>query len=58
MWRYNVMGITVQEESSNLRVMRVTGLLKKSELDTVQASEAKKLDEVSHIKLLIIVEDF
>ena len=52
------MGITVQEESDNLRVMRVTGLLKKSELDAVQAAEAKKLAEGSHIKLLIIVENF
>jgi len=52
------MSITVQEESENLFVMQITGQLKKSELDAVQAAEAKKLDSNSRVKLLIIVEDF
>ncbi len=54
------MGIAIQEESGNLSVMRISGVLRKSELDAVQAAAAKKLtaDPQLRIKLLIIVEDF
>ena len=52
------MGITVQEESGGLAVMRITGQLKKSELDAVQGVASKKLDQSASVKLLIIVEDF
>ena len=54
------MGINVEEGLENLNIMRITGLLKKSDLDEVQAAMAKKLadDPQLRIKLLIIVEDF
>jgi hypothetical protein len=52
------MGITVKEEGGNVSVVQITGLLKKSEIDAVQAAAAKKLADGSRIKLLIIVEDF
>ncbi len=54
------MGITVKEGLGNLNVMKITGLLRKSELDAVLAEAAKKLvaDPQLRIKLLIIVEDF
>ncbi|OHB45751.1 MAG: hypothetical protein A2178_01025 [Planctomycetes bacterium GWC2_49_10] len=52
------MAMTVEEESGNVRVIRVNGLLKKSELDAVQVAEAKKLAYYSRVKLLIIVENF
>jgi hypothetical protein len=52
------MGITVQEELGDLAVMRITGQLKKSELDAVQAAASKKLNNDSRVKLLMIVEDF
>jgi hypothetical protein len=52
------MAITLQEESGDMAVMRITGQMKKSELDTVQAAAAKKLDQNSRVKLLIIFEDF
>jgi hypothetical protein len=54
------MGIKVEEGLDNLNIMRITGLIKKPELDTVQAAMAKKLvdNPQLRIKLLIIVEDF
>jgi len=54
------MGITVKEGIGNLKVMQISGQLKKSELDTVLAEAAKKLtaDPQLRIKLLIIVKDF
>jgi hypothetical protein len=54
------MGIKIHEEMGNVTVMRITGQLKKSELDAVQAATAKKLDADPQlrIKLLIIVENF
>jgi hypothetical protein len=54
------MAITFQEKSGNLGEMHVTGLVRKSELDAVQAQVAKKFeaDPQLSIKLLIIVKDF
>jgi hypothetical protein len=54
------MGVTLKQEHSNVYVMRVTGLLKKSELDAVQASAAKMLDNdpLLRIKMLVIVVNF
>ncbi len=54
------MGVTVQEEQDGVQLMRITGLLKKSELDAVQAEAAKKLDSDPSLsfKLLIVVENF
>jgi hypothetical protein len=52
------MGITVQEESPDLTVLRITGLLKKSELDAVQAVAAAKWGPDTRVRLLMIVENF
>lgn len=54
------MGTDVREEPGNLNVMRITGLLRKSELDAAQAAMTKKLvdDPQLRIKLLIVVKDF
>ena len=52
------MGATIQQEKGNLRVLRITGLLKKSELDAVQAAEAKQWTPATRVKLLVIVESF
>jgi hypothetical protein len=53
------MSITAQEENG-LSVVRITGQLKKSELDAIQAIAAK--DFIANpnlkLKLLLIVEDF
>jgi hypothetical protein len=54
------MSVTLKQEYGNVYVMRVTGLLKKSELDAVQASAAKMLDNdpLLRIKMLVIVVNF
>jgi hypothetical protein len=52
------MSVTVQEESGNLNVMRISGLLKKSEYDAVQAAAAQRWRNIDSVKLLIIVDDF
>jgi hypothetical protein len=54
------MAITIQQENDKLLVVRITGLLKKSELDDVQAAAVKQLsfEFVSRINILIIVENF
>jgi hypothetical protein len=54
------MAVTVQQESGGLSVMRIKGLLKKSELDAVQAAAAKQFSAQPDIrvKLLMIIENF
>ena len=54
------MAVTIQRESDKLLVMRITGLLKKSELDNVQAAAVKQLstESASRINILVVVENF
>ena len=52
------MGVTIQQEEGNLRVVRVTGLLRKSEMDAALAAEAKKWSPATRIKALMIMEGF
>ena len=52
------MGLTVQDEGNNMVLMKVAGLLKKSEFDAAQAEGAKKLNSGDTLRLLIILEDF
>jgi hypothetical protein len=52
------MGASIIDQDGNLRVLLITGLLKKSELDDVQATVVNQLDPDSHIKLLVIAEGF
>ncbi len=52
------MGATMIEEDGNLRVMRVSGLLKKSELDALQETVIRQGSTDTDIKLLVIVEGF
>ncbi len=51
------MGATIEKEG-NLRVLRITGLLKKSEYDAALAIEARQWGPAIRVKLLVIVEDF
>jgi hypothetical protein len=51
-------GVKMEREEANLRVLRITGLLKKSEMDSVLAMEARKWGPASRIKVLVILEDF
>jgi hypothetical protein len=51
-------GVMIQSEEGNLRVLRITGLLRKAELDAVQKAEAGQWQPASRIKFLVIVENF
>jgi hypothetical protein len=54
------MTVTVKQEYGNVYTMRITGVLKKSELDAAQAGAAKMLEAnpLLHIKLMIVVVNF
>jgi hypothetical protein len=52
------MGATIQQEEGYLRVLRITGLLRKSELDAALEAEAKQWEPATRVRVLIIVEDF
>jgi hypothetical protein len=51
-------GITLQPEAGNVRVLRFTGLLRKAEVDTVQAAAAKQFEKLDTVKVLVVVENF
>ena len=52
------MGVTIEREEGNLRVLRITGLLRKSEWDAVLAAEAKQWGPATRGKVHVIAEDF
>jgi len=54
------MGATIRQPQADVYVMRITGLLKKSELDVLQASAVEILEANPplRVKLLILVEEF
>ncbi len=52
------MSVTIERGEGDLRMMRIRGLLKKSELDTVLAAEASRWKSTTHVKVLVILEDF
>ncbi|MFZ5570219.1 MAG: STAS/SEC14 domain-containing protein [Thermodesulfobacteriota bacterium] len=52
------MGIKIEREKDELRVLRVTGLLRKSEMDAALAAEMTGLVPAAQVKALIIVTDF
>ena len=52
------MGVTIRQEEGDLRVIRISGLLRKSEMDAAFAAEARKWGAATRIKVLVIVEDF
>ena len=52
------MGATIQQEEGSLRVLRITGLLKKSELDAALEAEARKWKPTTRVKVLVTLEDF
>jgi hypothetical protein len=52
------MSATIEREEGNLRVLRITGLLRKSEFDAVLAAEANQWGPETRVKVLVILEDF
>lgn len=58
--RHETMGAAIGQQQGDVYVMRITGLLKKSELDALQTAAAKVLDHdpLLRAKLLILLERF
>ena len=52
------MPVLIQNESSNVTVLRASGILKRSEFATVQSSAARDIDAGAHPRILAILEDF
>jgi SpoIIAA-like len=52
------MGVTILQEEGNLRVVQITGLLRKSEMDAALAAEARKWGPATRTKALVMVENF
>jgi hypothetical protein len=56
--RGNEMGVTIQQEEGNLRVLRINGLLRKSEMDAALSAEARKWASTTRLKVLVLLEEF
>lgn len=52
------MGASIIEQDGALRVLRITSLLRKSEMDDVQATVVHQREPKPRFKLLVIVEGF
>jgi hypothetical protein len=52
------MGVEILEASEGLLMVRVTGTLKKSELERAQAATAQIIRTHGRVRLLVIAEDF
>lgn len=52
------MGVMIEREEGDLRVLRITGLLRKSQWDAVLATEARQWGPTTHVKVLVMMEDF
>jgi hypothetical protein len=52
------MAVTIEQEEGNLRVLWITGLIRKSEWDDALATEARQWGPQTRIKTLVIVDDF
>ena len=52
------MPVTIHDEPNEIRVLRISGTLKRSEFGTEQAALAGKIDVGARPRLLAILEDF
>jgi hypothetical protein len=52
------MSLTVHPETGNTHTLKISGLLRKSEVDAVQAAAAKIFESGHDVKLLVVAEDF
>jgi hypothetical protein len=52
------MSLTVHPDAGNTHALRISGVLRKSEVDAVQTAAAKMFETVDTVKLLVIAEDF
>ncbi len=52
------MSVTLEKEEGQLGVLRIAGLLKKSELDAIATAEAKQWGPQTRVKLLVVADGF
>ena len=52
------MPANIQLESNNIHVLRITGILKRSEFDGTQSTAAQAIDAGAKPRILAILEDF
>jgi len=52
------MAVTIQKEEGDLRVLRISGMLKKKEFDAVINAEARSWESQTHVRLLVLAEGF
>jgi hypothetical protein len=52
------MGATIERDEGNLRVLRITGLLRKSEWDSALATEVEQWRPETEVRVLVILKDF
>ena len=52
------MAVAIQQESDDTYVIRINGLLKKLELESVQLTALDGIEKAGTIKLLVILDDF
>ncbi|MES2438031.1 MAG: STAS/SEC14 domain-containing protein [Verrucomicrobiota bacterium] len=52
------MSASLEHQTDNIYLLHVTGMLRKSELDAVQADFIENLAEAGAIKLLVLLENF
>src|SRR5206468_6704547 len=53
-----IMPVTIQYEPNDVRLLRVSGILKRSEFDTRQDVMAREIEAGSNPRLLVILENF
>jgi len=51
-------GVSLRREENGVRVLSVTGTLKKSEFDAVITAEARQWEPQTRVKLLVVAEGF
>lgn len=51
-------GIAVQKKSENVWEIRIRGMLKKAEFDSVQAKAREEIAKTGKIRMLVILDDF
>jgi hypothetical protein len=52
------MSVTLEREDDNVRVLRIGGILRKSEFDAVIRAEAKQWSPKTRVRVLVIAEGF
>lgn len=52
------MGVILQQENDNVRVLRIAGMLRKSEFDAVITAEAEQWSPQTRVRVLVLAEGF